>query len=182
MSANGAIQRIDGAQKVLDKITQDLPQDRAAGAMAQSLKSVLSEPAIRASLEQSFPRLPPQPVKPGDTWTSQVSLGSDMIGKITGTQTFTLKADDAAGPATIAVALALKQESTPPLGPSGMTVKLGDAKGDGEILFDVANGRIRKSTMKTDMPSTMTTVAPDGRQATMRNSTKTSATMELVEK
>jgi hypothetical protein len=185
MAANGAIQRIEGAQRVLDKITQDLPRDRSAAGMAQGLKSVLSEEAIRASLEQSFPRMPPQPVKPGDTWTSQVSLGNDTIGRITGTQTFTFKmidGADAMGVATIDVALALKQESTPPIGPSGMTVKMGDSKGEGQIEFDVTNGRIRKATMKTDMPSTMNTVAPDGRQATMRNMTKTSMTMELVEK
>jgi hypothetical protein len=184
MSANGAIVRIDGVQRVLDKIMHDLPQDRSAGPMAQSLKSVLSEPAVRASLEQSFPRMPPAPVKPGDTWTGQVSLGSDVVGKISGTQTFTFKTIEGAaatGVATIGVTLALKQESTPPIGPSGMTVKLGDGKGEGEIQFDVTTGRIRKSTMKTDMPSTMTAVGPDGRQATMRNITKTSMTMELAE-
>jgi hypothetical protein len=185
MAANGAIQRIDGVQKVVDKITQDLPQDRAAASMTQNLKSVLSEPAIRASLEQSFPRLPPQPLKPGDTWTGQVSLGSDVAGKITGTQTFTFKSIDGAGAtgyATIAVALGLKQESTPPLGPSGMTVKLGDSKGEGEIEFDVTRGRIRKSTMHTDMPSTMTSTTPEGKTVTMRNTTRTSMTMELVDK
>ena len=120
-------------------------------------------------------------MKPGDTWTGQVSLGSDVVGKITGAQTFTLKGLEGDA-ATIAVALALKQESAPPIGPSGMTVKLGESKGEGEITFDVANGRIRQATMKTEMPSTMTTVAPDGRTATMKNATKTSMTMELLEK
>jgi Family of unknown function (DUF6263) len=182
MTANGTIQRIDGIQKVLEKVTQDIPQDRATGPMIQNLKLVLSEEAVRASLEQSFPRLPPQPVKAGDTWTGQIALGSSVIGRISGAQTFTLKTLGGGGVATVAVALALKQESAPPMGPSGMTVKLGDSKGDGEIEFDVARGRIRKSTMKTDMPSTMTTVAPDGRQATMKNTTQTSMTMELVEK
>jgi hypothetical protein len=182
MTASGAIQRIDGIQKVLDKVTQDIPQDRATGPMIQNLKLVLSEEAVRASLEQSFPRLPPQPVKAGDTWTGQIALGSSVIGRISGAQTFTLKTIDGGGVATVAVALALKQESAPPMGPSGMTVKLGDSKGDGEIEFDVARGRIRKSTMKTDMPSTMTTIGPDGRPSTMKNTTKTSMTMELVEK
>jgi hypothetical protein len=185
MAASGAVQRIDGIQRVLDKITQDLPSDRATSPMVQSLKSVLSEGAVRASLEQSFPKMPPAPVKPGDTWTGTVSLGSDVVGKITGTQTFTLKTIDGAdapGVATIAVALALKQESTPPLGPSGMTVKLGDGKGEGEIQFDVTNGRIRKSTMKTDMPSTMTATGRDGKPSTMKNTTKSSMIMELIEK
>lgn len=181
MAPDGAVQRVDGIQKVLDKIMQSVPDDRAAAALAQSLRSVLSEEAVRASLEQSFPRLPPQPVKPGDTWTGQVALGSSVIGRVSGAQTFTLKSADG-DRATIAVSLALKQESAPPMGPSGMTVKLGDSKGDGEIEFDVAAGRIRKSTMRTEMPSTMTTVGPDGRPAAMKNTTKTSMTMELVEK
>jgi len=185
MTSTGTIQRIDGIQKLLDKITQEITPDRASAQMLQTLKSVLSEEAIRASLEQSFPRLPPQAVKPGDTWTGQVALGSDVIGRIAGTQTFTLKAVDGgegSGLATILVGLTLKQESAPPLGPSGMTVTLGESRGDGQIDFDVANGRIRKSTMQTDMPSTMTATAPDGRSSTMKNSTKTSMTMELQEK
>ena len=177
MAADGAVQRIDGVQKVIDKITQD----NAGSPMAPGLKSVLSPEAIRASLEQSFPRLPPQPAKPGETWTAQVALGTAAIGRIVGTQTFTLKSAD--GPiAAIAVALALTQESAPPIGPAGTTMKMGQGKGDGQIEFDVANGRIRKSTMSTDIPSTMTTTGRDGRPATMKNSAKTSMTMELVEK
>jgi hypothetical protein len=181
MTANGAIQRIDGVQKVLDKIMQDLPQDRSGGSMAQGLKSVLSAEAVRASLEQSFPRLPPQPVKAGDTWTGQMALGSEVTGRIGGTQTFTLTSVDA-DVATIAVALVLKQETAPPFGPAGSTMKMGDSKGDGQIAFDVASGRIRTSTMKTEMPSTISTVGRDGRPAQMRQTTKTSMTMELVER
>ena len=179
MAPDGAIQRIDGVPRLLEKITQDLPRERAAMQMAQALRSVLSENAIRASLEQSFPRLPPQPVKPGDTWTSQVSLGSDAVGKINGTQTFTLKRVES-GVATIDIALALKQESAPPMGPSGMVVKLGDARGEGSLTFDIGAGRIRSSSMKTDMPSAMTATGPDGRPASMKNTTKTSMTMEEI--
>jgi len=179
MAPNGAIQRIDGAQKVVDRILQDVPQERATAQIAQSLKSVLSESAIRVSLEQSFPRLPPTPVKPGDTWTAQIALGNDVVGRITGTQTLTLKTVDA-NVATIDVALALKQESAPPMGPSAMTVKLGDSHGAGSLTFDVAAGRIRTATMTTEMPSTMTATGPDGRPATMKNATRTSMTMEEV--
>jgi hypothetical protein len=181
MAPNGAIQRIDGVQKIVEKITQELPEGRAGAQMAQSLRTVMSDDSIRAALEQSFPRLPANPVKPGESWTSQVSLGGDVIGKITGTQTMTLNSADAAS-ATIGVTLALKQESAPPVGPSGMTVKLGDGKGEGEMQFDVANGRIRKSTMRTDIPSTMNSVGPDGRPVTMKNTAKTTMTMEIVEK
>ena len=179
MAPSGAIQRIDGVQRLLDKVTQGLPQERAAMQMAQSLKSVLSEAAIRASLEQSFPRMPPQAVKPGDTWTAQVSFGSEAAGKIAGAQTMTLKNVEG-GVASIDVALTLKQETAPPMGPSGMTVKLGDSRGEGALTFDVAAGRIRAASMKTDMPSTMTATGPDGRPTTMKNTTKTSMTMEEI--
>lgn len=179
MAPTGAIQRIDGAQHLLDKVTQNLPQERAALQMAQSLKSVLSDAAIRASLEQSFPRMPAQPVKPGESWTAQVSLGSEAAGRITGTQTMTLKSVEG-DVASIDVALGLKQETAPPMGPSGMTVKLGDSHGDGALTFDVAAGRIRAASMRTDMPSTMTATGPDGRPTTMKNTTKTSMTMEEI--
>jgi hypothetical protein len=185
MAPSGAIQRIEGVQKAYDKIIQELPKDRSATQMAESLKSVLSDAAIRAALEQSFPRMPPQPVKPGDTWTAQISLGSDATGRISGTQTMTLKQIDGAGApgiATIGVALTLKQETTPPVGPAGMTMKIGDSRGTGEIEFDVTNGRIRTSTMKTEMPATMTAPGRDGRPANMKSTTTTSMKMELVGK
>lgn len=181
MGPDGAIQRIEGAQKALDKITQDLPRDRSTAGIAQSLKGVLSDEAIRASLEQSFPRLPSKPVQPGDTWTGQVSLGSGGMGRILGAQTFTLKSTSADGLATIGVALVMKQESAPPIGPQGMTVTLGESHGEGELVFDVTNGRLRKATMQTEMPSTMTTTGPDGRPAILKNLTKTSMTMEIVQ-
>jgi hypothetical protein len=181
MSSNGSIQRIDGVQKVLDKIMRDLPPEQSSSPVARGLRSVLSEPAVRASLEQSFPRLPPQPVKPGDSWNGQISLGAAAVGKVTGTQTLTVKSIDG-GVAIIDVAVTLKQESNPPLGPSGMTVTLGDARGEGQITFDVAAGRIRKSTMSTELPSTMTAVAQDGSRSTIRSESKSSMSMELQEK
>jgi hypothetical protein len=182
MARDGTIQRIDGADRALDRIVQDLPHDRAGAQMAQSLKSVLSEDSLRASLAQSFPRLPDHPVKAGDTWTAQVPLGNDAAGRISGTQTMTLKRFDGAGEstATIAVSLVLKQESAPPLGPSGAIVKLGDSRGEGEILFEITHGRIVKATMKTEIPSTMTTTGPDGRPVTMKSVAKTAMTTEEI--
>jgi hypothetical protein len=179
MAPTGAIRRIDGVPRLLEKVTHQLPQERAAAQVAQGLKSVLSESAIRASLEQSFPRLPSNAVKPGDTWTAQVSLGSDIAGKITGTQTMTLKSIDG-DVARIDVGLALKQESAPSMGPSAMTVKLGDSHGEGGLTFDVAAGRIRSASMQTEMPSTMTATGRDGRPATMQNTTRTSMKMEEI--
>lgn len=184
MDPNGAIRRIDGAAKIVDKLMAGLPRDPMAGALAQNIKAMLGEDALRSSLEQSFSRLPDQPVKPGDTWTSQQSVGAEAVGRIIGTSTFTLKGVEGTGDAAIArlaVDLALKQESTPTAGAS-MVVTLGESKGTGEVLFDIAKGRIQRNSMATDMTSTVTRRGPDGTPATMRNNTKTSMTMDLVVK
>jgi hypothetical protein len=181
VAANGVVRRIDGTQRIIDKIVKDLPRDPMSGGMAQNVKQMLSEDALRTSIEQSFSRLPEGPVKPGDTWTSQQTLGADAIGKITGTSTFTLKAIEGSGDAAVArigVTLALQQD-TPP-GSSSMSMKLGNAKGEGELLFNIARGRVERNTMRTAMPSTITMRGPDGQSITMQNDTKTTMTMELV--
>jgi hypothetical protein len=183
---DGTVRRVEGASRILEKVMQSAASDPASAAAAQGLKSMLSDEALKGTLAQSFSKLPADPVKPGDTWTGQLAMGNEIMGRIAGVSTFTLKAIE--GPADapvarIAVALTLKQEVMPvQSGPAGMAIKLADSKGEGEILFSVAKGRIQRSTMRTEMPSTMTMTGPDGSPVTMRNRTTTTMTMELVEK
>lgn len=182
MAPTGAVKRIDGAARIVEKLMTNLPRDPMAGGLAQNIKAMLSDDALRSSLEQSFSRLPDQPVKIGDSWTSEQAVGADAIGKVIGKSTFTLKAIDGAGDAAvarIAVALALRQESVPTAGASAV-MKLGaDSKGEGEVVFDIARGRIQKNTMRTDMPSTVTMRGAEG-PMTLHNNTKTSMTMDVV--
>lgn len=186
MKADGTVTSISGAAKILDKIASNLPQDPGAEAITQGMKAILTDEALRSTLAQSFSRLPADPVKPGDTWTGQLTLGAEIVGKILGTSTFTLKAIDGEGDAAvarIAVALVLKQEAVAaPSGPAHIVMHLGDSKGDGEILFDAGKGRIRRATMKTDMPSVVSMTAPDGGPASVQNKTTTTTTMELVDR
>jgi hypothetical protein len=186
MAADGTVISIDGAKKILDKISASLPQDPGAEAITQSMKAILSEDALKSTLTQSFPKLPADAVKVGDTWRGQLTLAAEVVGKILGTSTFTLKAIDGtadAGVARIGVVLVLKQESVAaPSGPANIVVRLLDSKGEGEILFDPSKGRIRRGTMRTDMPSVVSMTAPDGNPASVQNKTTTTTTMELVEK
>jgi hypothetical protein len=184
MTPAGAVRSIAGTARIIDKLMKGLPMDPLAAGLAQNIKSMLSDDALRTSLEQSFSRMPDQPVKPGDTWTSEQTLGVDVIGRITGTSTFTLKAIEGAGDAAVArigVALAIRQESTPGAG-GPMSVKLGASKGEGELVFNVGKGRVERNSMRTDMPSTVTMRGREGGPATMQNNTTTSMTMERVEK
>ena len=179
---DGSVVSVEGATRLLEKITSQLPDDPGAAQMAQSLKATLSDDAIRSMLEQSFSNFPARPVNPGDTWTGHVALGNDAIGRISGTSTFTLNSvgPGSASVAVIGVSLVLKQESAPPVGPAGMIMKLGDSHGEGTIRFDVAKGRILRSTMENQMPSTMSGAGPDGSPVRISNVTKTTMTMELV--
>lgn len=186
MAPDGSVRRVDGASRILDKMLRNISGDPTAAPAAQGLKSMLSDDALKTTLSQSFSRMPAAAVKAGDVWTGQIAMGNEAIGRIVGTSAFTLKAIEGAADAPvarIAVGLTLKQEVAPtPSGPMGMVMTLGDSKGEGEIVFNVARGRIQRSTMRTGMPSTMTMAGPDGAPVTRRNQTTTTMTMELVDK
>ena len=183
MATNGAIRRIDGTARIAEKLIEGLPRDPMSGGLAQNIKRMLSDDALRAALEQSFSRLPDQPVNVGDTWTAEQAVGADTAGKVLGKSTFTLKGIDGTGDAAvarIAVALTLRQDSLPPAGGS-TTVKLGASTGEGELTFNAGLGRLETNAMRTDMPSTITMRTPDG-TITLQSSSKTAMTMTRIEK
>jgi len=185
MAPTGAVRRIDGAARVVSKLIENLPRDPMAGGLAQNIKAMLSDDALRSSLEQSFSRLPEQPVKVGETWTADHTVSAGASGRVLGKSTFTLKAVEGAGEAAvarIAVSLALQHEDAPAPGASTV-VKLGaGSKGEGDVTFSVGSGRIEANNMRTDMPSTVTMRGPDGSTMTIQNTTKTTMTMIRVEK
>ena len=184
LAPDGAVRRVEGASRIADKVSKVMAADPAAAQAGQGIRTSLSDEALKTTLEQTFPRLSGPPVKVGDQWQGALAMGNPAIGRITGRSTFTLKAIEGAADAAvarIAVALVLRQDVVPPpSGPAGMVMTLGDAKGAGEIVFDVAKGFIQKSTMKTDLPSTVVMTGQDGAPATMENKAATTMTMELV--
>jgi hypothetical protein len=187
MSPDGAVRRVDGASRIADKVAAIVAADPSAGGAAQSLRSQLSDDALKSALEQAFPRLALPPAKVSDTWTGQLAMGNPAIGRITGRSIFTLNALEGTSEAPlarIAIALTLRQDVVPqPSGPARMVMTLGSAaKGVGEMLFDVSKGQIQKSTMKTDLPSSVVMTGPDGAPATVENKTTITMTMELVNK
>lgn len=183
MAPTGAVRRIDGAARIAQKLIDDLPRDPMSGALAQSIKGMLSDEALRAALEQSFARLPEQPVNVGDSWSAEQAVGADATGRLLGKSTYTLKAIDGAGDAAvarIAVSLALRQEEVPSTGASTVVKLAPGSKGEGELVFSLARGRIESNTMRTDMPSTITLRTPDAGTITMQNNTRTTMTMTIV--
>ena len=188
MAADGAVRRIEGASRIADKISKVMAaaNDPGTAQAGQGLRAMFGDDALKSTFEQTFPRLSAPPAKVGDTWTRPLALGNPGVGRITGRSTFTLKALEGPGEAQvarIAVDLALKQEGVPPpSGPAAMVMTLGQAGGTGEVLFAVASGRIQRSSMRTDMPSSVVMNGPDGSPITMENKSTVTMTMELVQK
>ena len=81
--------------------------------------------------------------------------------------------------ARVVVSLALKQAGAPASGAS-MVVRLHDGKGEGEVLFSVARGRVEQNGMKTDMISSADMRGPDGATQSIQNTTRTTMTMDLI--
>lgn len=184
-SPDGTIRSIEGGSRLLERVTSAGGADRESAMASQALASLYSDDAIRSMLEQSFPKFPAQRLKTGDTWTGQLALGNQSVGRIAAALTFTLKSVEGAesARATIGAAMKLTQAVKPPaVGATKLSLTLGDSRGDGQVVFDVARGRIVSNTMQTDMPSTVSMVGPDGNPVTFKNQVRTNATMELVER
>jgi len=175
--------KVDGMEKILDKMTASLPTQGPMAAMASSIKAGFTDEAMRRMFSQSFGLFPAGPIAPGESWSGTFEMTQPVLGKVTSVRTSTLTGiESAAGGQTarIAIASTSKQtaESTPT--PPGMTLTMGEAKGSGETLFDVTNGRIQRSIVNSEMPMTMRMTGPDGQTATIQNNAHSTLTMELI--
>jgi len=182
---DGSVRSIEGGSRLLERVVAAAGADRDAAMASQALTAIYSDEALRSMLEQSFPRLPPQPVKPGDTWSGQLALGNQAVGRIAADLTFTLKSVEGADAqrATISAAMKLTQAVKPAAGgATRVSLALGDSHGDGQLVFDVTRGRIISNAMRTEMPSTVSMIGPEGTPVTFKNRVRTTATMELVTK
>jgi hypothetical protein len=182
---DGTVRSLEGGARLLERVITAGGASRETTMASQALTALYSDDALRSMLEQSFPKLPVQPLKAGDTWTGQLALGNQTVGRIAAALTFTLKSLDGAGDterATITTAMKLTQAVKPPAGgATRATLTLGDSHGEGEIVVDVGHGRIVRNTMQTEMPSTVSMIGPEGKPVAFKNRVRTASTMELVE-
>jgi hypothetical protein len=179
IAADGAVQKVEGSSRIIDKIVAAAGQDPAALAGAQAMKAVFSDEALRSMTEQTFPHFPARALNSGDTWSGHLTLGSAVTGKLAGTFVFTLKSVEASQ-ATIGASVTLTLLNPPPSGANKMTMKIGASRGDGQIVFDTVKGQIQRSVMHIDVPMTVSLSGPDGMPMSMTNDTKTTVTLDLL--
>ncbi|HYN06008.1 MAG TPA: DUF6263 family protein [Vicinamibacterales bacterium] len=184
MSPNGAIQKIEGMSAIMEKLKKTAPSG-AMGALG-GLDSMLTDDAMKGSFGQGFGHLPTTPVKAGDSWKNEITM-PNPFGTMTIATNFSLKGVETIGGkelARIASTATIKAApgATPPPMPMPMTIQFTDGTGQGEMLFDRKLGRTQKTTFETTLPMTMSMTAPDGSALNMSALTKTTMTMELIEK
>jgi Family of unknown function (DUF6263) len=182
----GAVIRVEGMSRILDKILKTLPQNPALGQTISQLEGIMGDDAMRSLFEQSFVKFPDRAVKTGETWTGQFKMSNPMFGALTTTLTSTLKGVESGNGASIAritAMIAVTQDAEAKgSGLPGMTAKLADSKGEGEMLFDITKGRLQKSSFKSEMPVTMSLAGPSGSPINSQMLVRNTITLEIVEK
>jgi len=138
MSPTGQVQKVEGMNRLMEKMLKSLPQDPAMAAVLEGLKNSFSDEAMRGALARGYTQFPNRPLKPGDTWDNGGTATHPMLGRLTTTSLFTLKAVEAnAGDrmARITTNVTFKTDQNAGAGGLlGLKVQLGDSSGEGELV------------------------------------------------
>jgi len=182
----GRIEKVEGMSAVMEKVLKKMPQNPGSAPIMDALKNSLSDESMRGLLGQGFAQFPAKPVRIGETWTGEVKTTNPSIGVLVTSTIFTLKSVDGSGDAQVAkvdMKVAMKQqESGSAQNALGMTLKMGDATGTGELTFNVPKGRIVRSSLLLDMPYAMSGTAPDGTAMNLTSKSKSTTTIAEMEK
>lgn len=184
MSRQGEIQKVEGMDRLMEKVFKGLPSNPELQAALQGLRSSFSDAGMRAAFAQAYSLFPDRAVKPGDTWERQMTMPVPMVGQMTARTAFTLKALEGSGAEQVAkITMNLTMTSDPgsaPVAPMGMKLELGESSGEGELTFAVAEGRLLLSSMRFTMPVSMSGTGPDGAAMKMKTVVDSTMVVELV--
>jgi hypothetical protein len=186
LAPTGRVDKVDGMSRVMEKMFKSMPQTPGGAQILDGLKNSLSDEAMRGMLSQGFAQFPGKPVRVGETWTAELKMSNPAMGMLVTSTSLTLTAVEGTGDAQlakVAMKLSIKQEQgSSASNPLGMTIKLADAAGTGDLSFNVAKGRLVRSSVQIDMPFTMSGTAPDGTAMNMTSMAKSTTTVEAIEK
>jgi uncharacterized protein DUF6263 len=183
MTPNGQIQKVDGIERIREKVLKSLPSDRSTAPVLEALKNNFSEEGIRSALTQASAQFPERPLKPGDTWDRTTTMTNPLLGRQTTTTLFTLKdVETSSGSqvARIATRVTTQSADEPIAGLPGLKTRLTDSSGEGELTFDVTKGHLLRSTTRVTMSMEMSMPGPDGNAMNLQSKATSSMSMELL--
>ena len=178
MAPNGVVRTLEGMAKL--KETAQAVQQATAG-LGLGGADLLSDEAMKSTY-RNFGSLPDKPVKPGDTWKSEVTI-PNPLGAQTVSSTFTAKGVeklDGRDVVRIGVVEVIKTAPGGTMGP--MSVQVGDGTSQGDVLFNAKLGRLERCTIDTAIPMSMNLPSPDGSTISIQASSKAKTTVQLVVK
>jgi hypothetical protein len=177
--ATGQVKEVRGVEEMREKLAAATGQ--ASNPVAsQALEQLASEDGIKNMMQQGFAAWPQDPVGPGDSWDAGFDMTMPMLGTMVydTTQTFDrLEERDGRSIAIISTSGTIRVTPDNSSGnPAAGMMELGDAIVVGEMEWDVAGGRLLKTTQDTTMTISITA---GGQQMSM--STSSHMVLELVE-
>ena len=186
MAPSGEVVKVEGISKLAEKMFSNMSADPAAAGVLDGLKASLSDESMRSLMGQSFAQAPNRPLKIGESWTTEIVQSNPMLGGTITSVKLTLKTvggDDAKRVATIGLDSSVKQDPAKPGSPNpmGMTLQLSTGTGDGEQTFDLAAGRLVRSTVRMNLPMSMSGQGPDGTPMNLSTLVKGTTTTELIQ-
>jgi hypothetical protein len=143
MSDRGEVKDVTIPQEVVTAL-KNSPMAAAMGDLATSegFKKMITQGALV---------LPDQPPKPGDTWTTTLEMNNPMAGKQTVDTTYTYEGTRDIDGVTYAV---IRPQIKMTFGDNpqpGVSMKIGEQSSEGEMLFNLQDGRLHSSTLKQSM-------------------------------
>lgn len=147
VAPNGEILKVSGLDAIIASFSTNNPTEQ------ESVKSQLSDTAIRMMMQNSFDMYPGHKVKVGDTWNKKQQMTVSGIN-INMENTYTLKSVED-GKATLTVSSDLNLPQTN-MGTDSLQTQM-ELKGkqDGTIELDIATGQVINSKIISDIKGKM---------------------------
>jgi hypothetical protein len=183
MSRRGQVMKVEGMNLLMEKMFKTIPPDPNMAPVMEGLKKSFSDDSMRGMFAQGQIQFPDRALKPGDTWEQEQSMTNPIAGRMTTTTIFTLKAIDTSGSRVARISTTSTIKSDPnagTTGPMGLKIQLGDGTGEGELMFDIAAGRLLRSETRMTMPTQMSMPGPDGSAMNLKSVATSVIAMELI--
>jgi hypothetical protein len=185
VSPQGAVVKIDGMGRLLERILNAQPADRLAPDMLAGLRNTFSDDRMRDMLGWGAVPFPARALRPGDTWDDSHDLTIPVFGVVSSTRTWTLrKVEDESGvpvatlTATVTSATSQNAQSAPPLIP----IRMGKMTGATELAFDVAHGRLLRLSTEASQPITMSPLPSNRAPADLEMVVKTTMSLDVLDR
>lgn len=131
---------------------------------AAAMGDVASAEGLKKMLSQGSLVLPKDPLKKGDTWSTKVEVKNPTVGKQINETTYRFEGTKEINGKQFAVikpqvkmefeqeqAAAKEGQPQQPAAQQSMQMKIKDQKSDGEVLFDIPEGRLHSTSLKQNV-------------------------------